>query len=104
MLVSEQLWLKLVNSHPILKNWQTFGNKYAVNGVLIDEDDNICFVNSTKTKAVKLMFEPESDTLFASWESEFGDEEMGIIAVLNIVFSDVEQSFDPFLAKFNEWY
>lgn len=79
-------------------------NKYAENGVLIDTDDNTSFINPEKNQAVKIMFEPESDSAFEFWLSEFGDEEMGYIDVLNVVFNNLENAREPFAARFEKWF
>lgn len=103
MLVSDQLWNHFVKSHPEFGLWKTWLNKYAENGVLIDTDDNTSFINPEKNQAVKIMFEPESDSVFEYWISEFGDEEMGYIDVLNCVFNDIEYAQKPFAARLEKW-
>lgn len=102
MLVSDKLWNLFIQNRLEFENWGTWLNKYAENGVLIDTEDNTSFISPEKNQAVKIMFEPESDSVFEFWISEFG-EEMGYIDVLNVVFNDVEHALESFAAQFEKW-
>lgn len=103
MLISDQLWANITETKAELKHWTTWLNKYAENGTLIDTDDNTSFINPAKNKAIKLMFEPESDSIIDSWESKFGDEESGIIETLNIVFNDLSLAQKRLENLLDEW-
>lgn len=103
MLVSEKLWNKLTEDNSSFNQWTTWLNKYGVNGTLVDLDDNTSAINPEKSKALKIMFEPESNSTIEVWFDKFGDDEIGYIDVLNVVFNDLETALEPLKLTISEW-
>ncbi|MGQ8819677.1 hypothetical protein [Bibersteinia trehalosi] len=103
MLVSDQFWFKFIENKSEFKEWKTWLNKHGANGQQIDFDDYTSYLNPERTKAVKISFEPEMDEVYFDYESQFGDEIMGYIDMLNILFNDLDKAQEPFEKRFNEW-
>lgn len=103
MLVSDQLWKKVIEHRSDLTLWTTWLNKYGENGSLVDIDDNTSFINLDKNRAIKIMFEPDSDSAFDFWFDNFGDTETGIIETLNVVFSSIDLALEPFIKTLDDW-
>lgn len=103
MLFSEKLWFSLDEKCLTKSEWVVWSNKYGEDGSLVDQDDNCSFYHKSLKKAIYIMYEPEGNALLDTWESKSGDEESGIVDVLNVVFSHLDNAIVPFENAINQW-
>lgn len=101
---AKTIWDKLIKNRPNKTDWQPWLNLHGADGSRIDEDDTVSFIHTNGKKAVKITVKPEDNHALSYWHSQFGDEESGIINVLNIVCtSDAEDTQDSVNKLFTDW-
>lgn len=72
-------------------DWEEWLNKMGNNGVLLDIEDNVSFINRNIRKAIKISYCPDDNYDFEYWNSDFDTDE-NRISVLNVIFKDYNQA------------
>ena len=83
--------------------WESYFNKHGADGKLLDTDDTLSFINPTNDKAIKLTYDPSKKDLINYWLSNFGDEELCNVEVLNIYYRHQHESLPLIEHLIKDW-